>query len=82
MAEHTAHETQPTERAHRGTGAEWPRTPHPQHKTRSQHTGEQQPSGPGQRTHNTMHQAGTRVNRSQVARETAHATQHTERAQR
>ena len=32
--------------------------------------------------HNTTHRAGTPVNRSQVARDTAHATQPTERAHR
>ena len=46
----------------------------------SGHTGEQEPSGPGHRTRNTTHRAGTPVNRSQVARDTAHAKQHTERA--
>ena len=46
------------------------------------HTGEQEPSGPGHRTRNTTPRAGTPVNRSQVAQDTAHATQHTERAHR
>ena len=43
-------------------------------------TAEQEPSGPGHRTRNTTHRAGTPVNRSQVAQDTAHAKQHTERA--
>ena len=46
------------------------------------HTGEQEPSGPGHRTRNTTHQAGTPVNGSQLVQDTAHATQHTERAHR
>ena len=48
-----------------------------QHNTPSEHTGEQEPSGPG---HCTAHRASTPVNKSQGARDTAHATQHTERA--
>ena len=36
FAKDTAHATQRTERAHRWTGAKWPRTPH------TQHTGEQE----------------------------------------
>ena len=35
--------------------------------TPSGHTGEQGPSGPGHRTSESTHQAGTPVNRSQVA---------------
>ena len=42
---------------------------------------EQEPGGPGDRTRN-QHRAGTPVNRSQVAQDTAHAKQHTERAHR
>ena len=72
--------TQQTERAHRCTGAKWPRTPHTHNNTPSGHTSEQEPSGPGHRTRNTTHRAGTPVNRSQVAQDTAHAKQHTERA--
>ena len=49
---------------------------------RSENTGEQEPSGPGHRTRNTTHRAGTPVNRSQEAQDTAHAKQHTERAHR
>ena len=101
MAQDTAHATQDTERAHRGTGAKFPghrtrdtrhragawgtgakrpRTPRMQHNPPSGHNGEQEPSGPGRRTRNTTHQAGTPVNRSQGAQDTAHTTQHTERA--
>ena len=50
--------------------------------TPSGHTGEQEPSGPGHRTHNTTNQAGTPVNRGQLAQDTAQAKQHTERAHR
>ena len=81
VAQDTAHATQCTERAHPRTGAKWPRTPHTKHNAPSEHTGEQEPSGPGHRTGNTTHPASTPVNRSQVAQDTAHATQRTERAQ-
>ena len=40
-------------------------TRNPKHSTQSEHTGEQEPSGPGHHTHNTTHRAGTGVNRSQ-----------------
>ena len=53
-----------------------------QNNTPSGHSGEQEPGGPGHRTRNTTHRAGTPVNRSQVAQDTAHAKQHTERAHR
>ena len=46
------------------------------------HTGEQEPRGPGPDTRNTTHRAGTPVNRSQVARDTAQAKQRTKRANR
>ena len=82
MAQDTAHAKQHTERAHRRTGARWPRTPHTQHNTPRGHTGEQEPSGPGHRTRNTRHRAGTPVNRSLEAQDTAHAKQHTELAHR
>ena len=52
------------------------------HSTQNGHTGEQEPSGPGHRTRNTARQAGTPVNESQVAQDTAHATQHAEREHR
>ena len=58
------------------------RTNNTQHITPSEHTGEQEPSGPGHRTRNTTHTAGTPVNRSQVAQDTVVATKHTKRAQR
>ena len=48
----------------------------------SGHTGEQEPSGPRHRTRHTTHRAGTPVNRSQVAQDTAQAKQRTERAHR
>ena len=80
MAQNTAHAKQHTERAHRSTGAKWPRTPYTQQNTPSGHIGEQEPGGPGHRTRKTTHRAGTPVNRSQVAQDTVHATQHTERA--
>ena len=55
-------------------------TAHLQHNAASEHTGEQEPSGPGHRTRNTTHQAGTLVNKSQVAKDTADKRQHRERA--
>ena len=53
-----------------------------QHNTAREHTGEQEPSGPGYRTHNAKHGAGTPVDSSQVAQAGAHATESTDRAQR
>ena len=50
--------------------------------TRSGHTGEQEPSGPGHRTRKETHRARTPVNRSQVAQDTPQAKHHTERAHR
>ena len=47
--------------------------------TLSGHTSEQQRSGPGHRTSKATHRAGTLVNRSEVAQDTAHAKQRTER---
>ena len=82
VAQDTEHAKQHTEKAHRRTGAKWPRTPHKQSNAQSRHTGEQEPSGSGHRTRNTAHPAGTPVNRSQVAYDTAHATQHAERVHR
>ena len=38
----SAHTTQHTERAHLGTGAKWPRTPHTQHKKPRGHIAEQE----------------------------------------
>ena len=80
MAQETAHATQPTERVHRSTGAKWPSTLHAQHNTPSGQAGEREPSGPGHRTRRATHRAGAAVHRSQVAQDTAHTTQHTERA--
>ena len=45
------------------------------HSTRSEHTGQQESSGPGHRTRRTTHRAGTPVNRGQVAQDTAQAKQ-------
>ena len=65
---------------------------HTQNSTPSEHTGEQEPGapghrtrvrcGPGRRTRETTHRAGTPVNRSQEAQDIAHAKQHAERAHR
>ena len=92
----TTHTTHHTEHAHRSTGATWPKTPQTPHNTgtpvnRSQtpntkhrapsaHTGEQEPIGPGHRTHCTTHHKSTPENRSQKAQDTTHKTPHTERA--
>ena len=80
MARDTAHARQRTQPAHRRTGAKWPSTTHTQDSAPSGHTGEQEPSGPGHRPRRTAHRAGTLVNRSQVAQDTAHAKQRNERA--
>ena len=82
VAQGGAHAKQRSERAHRETGARWPRTPHMQHITPGEHTGEQEPSGPGQGTHNITHLAGKPVIGSQAAPDTAHSTQQTTRAHR
>ena len=81
-AQDTAHATTHNERAHRRTGTKRPRTQHPQHRTQSEHAGEQEPGGPGNRARNTTHRACTAVNRSQEAQDAVHATPHTERAHR
>ena len=78
----TVHTTRQTERAHRLTGARWPRILHTQHNTLTGHTGEQEPRGPGHRKHNTTHRAHAPVSKSKEAEDTAHATQYTERARR
>ena len=57
-------------------------TAHRQCNAPSEHTGEQEPRVPGHRTRNTKHRANTPLKRSQVAQETAHGTQHNERAHR
>ena len=82
MAQDTANAKQHTERAPWLTGAKWPRTPQEQSKGRSGRTGDQEPSGQGHGTRNTTHRAGTLVNRSHEAQDTAHAKQHTEWAHR
>ena len=51
MAQDTAQAKQHTERAH-PTGAKWPKTLHTQSNAPNWHTGEQEPSGSGHRTHN------------------------------
>ena len=43
-----------------------------QHNTPSEHTGEQEPAGPGHRRRTTANHAGTPVNRSPAAQDTAH----------
>ena len=53
---------------------------HTRPNTPSENTGEQKQSGPEQRTRITTHEAGRPVNRSQVAKDTAHTRQHSERA--
>ena len=58
VTQDTAHAKQHTDQAHRGTGAKLPRTWHTQHTTPSGDTGEQEPSGPGHRRHNTTNRAG------------------------
>ena len=54
---------------------------HRQHNAPSGHTGEQEPRGPRHRQGNTKHEVDTPVNRNQVAQDTAHTLQRTERAQ-
>ena len=81
VAKDTAHAKQRTEGAHRRKGGKWPRTPHTQHNTASEDTGEREPGGPGHHTRNTTHRAGRPVNKSQGTEVTAHATQHTKQAQ-
>ena len=51
------------------------RTRNPKHRTPSEHTGERETGGPGRRTRDTTQRAGTPVNRSQVAQDTAQAKQ-------
>ena len=64
------------------SGGKWTRTPHTQQDTLSVHTGGQEPTGPGRRTRITTHPACKPVNRTQVAQDTAHTTQHTKGAHR
>ena len=79
---HAQPKAQHTERAQWCARAKRPGTPYTQHNPLSGCTGEQEPSPPGQRTRITTQRASTPVNRSQVAQDTAHAKQHTERADR
>ena len=81
VGQDTAQTTQSTEPTQRGTRAKWSGTLRAQHNAPSGHTGEQEPSGPGHRTHNTKHRANRPMNKSQVAHDIAQATQNTERAQ-
>ena len=53
-----------------------------QHDKPRGHTGEREPSGPGDRKRKATHRVGTPVSRSQVALDTAQAKQRTERAHR
>ena len=53
-----------------------------QHDKPREHTDAQEPIGPGHRTSKATHRTGLPVNRSQVALDTADATQRTERAHR
>ena len=78
MAEDIAKATQHVERANRLTGAKLPRTPHTQDNSPSVRTAEQEPSGPEHRTRNATDRASTPVNSSQVAQDSAHATQDAE----
>ena len=77
MAQNAARFKQRIEQAHRWTGAKLPRTAHTQGNALSGPTGEPEPGGPGRRTRNIKHRAGTPSKRSQVAQNTAHATQQT-----
>ena len=52
------------------------------HNTPSRHPGEQEPKDPGHRTHNPKHRASTSGDKSQVAQDTARATQCSQRAHR
>ena len=75
VAKDSAHATQHTERAHRGTGAKWPRTSNTQHNTLSGHTVERERSCHKHRTGNTTHPAGTPVSSSQVTKRGADTAQ-------
>ena len=75
MGQDTADTTRHTERPHRSTRAKWPRTPHTKHNSASEHTGQQDSSGPRHDTRNTTHRADPAVNRSKVALNTTHTTQ-------
>ena len=80
MAKNTTHTAQRTELARCRRGAKWCRTRHTQQNAPSEHTGQQEPSGPGHRTRNTAHGVGTPVYMGEVAKKTGQATQRSERA--
>ena len=64
VAQDTAQATQHGESTHRCKGVKRPRTPHTQHMTPSEHTGEQEPGDPGHCTSNRRREVCTLVNRS------------------
>ena len=70
------------EHAPRSRGHRTHNTPHTPHNTPSVPAREQGPRDPRHHRHHRTHPAGIAVNRSQVARDTAHTTQHKEQAQR
>ena len=51
--------------------------PYTQHHTRSEHTGEQEPGGPGHRTRNTTHGACTPAAQNKARRSRAGTTRKT-----
>ena len=79
MAQDTADARQCDERAHRCTGAKWPRTLHTQHNTPSGHTAAQQARGRGDCTRDTTHPGGTPAEQepSGPGQRTRNATQRT-----
>ena len=79
-APHTQDELQSEHTGEQEPSCPGHRTGNTQHKAPSDHTGEQEPSSPERCTRKTTHRTGTPVNRSQVAQDTAHTTQHNERA--
>ena len=72
MAQDSAHAAHRTDRAHRSTGAKWPRTLQTQHNAPSGHSSEVGPSGPEHCTRKTMHRGSAPANRNQVAQDTVH----------
>ena len=65
-----------------GCPAATPRARNAQQNTPTEHTAEQKPRGPGHRTPNKTHRAGTPENKGEGTQDTEHAAQHTERAHR
>ena len=55
-------------------------TAYTQRNVPSEHTSDQEQSGPGHRTRNATREASTPVSRNEVAQDTAHATQRAEQA--